>query len=451
MLKDNPRFYWSFNESSGLDDAVDHVRGQASARLVPVGDATRSAGYTPNLNNAATLDGVSDHFRANALGDHVMPGAWAIEMWVKAEGSGITPPGASGYRSNHLLNAGSAATNSNPAVVYDFGDDGVDNEVELFSSFSSGPGTPRTDGGPTINDTNWHHLVLTFYGNGAGFGVADRVDMAFDGVVTTVSRSAFSSGFNLNNALIVGASLATGANSFQGKMDELAIYDLSGLTEAQVAARTAAIAAHYGLASGGVATGLAFAQGATYTSSPAPAGGGGAYADPTNSKLTDGAIGSSQATGSAAWSSGLWAGWQWADPVITFDLGAPSTLDATFIHYLVGYSGGIHAPDAVLIQFSMDGTDFVSIPSILSMGFNDFDNGTGAGWARRSVVDLGGTAAQYVRFSFTNDAEWTFLGEIQFVLDNTTMIPEPATLGLLAAGLLALRRRRRAALARRRS
>ena len=56
--------------------------------------------------------------------------------------------------------------------------------------------------------------------------------------------------------------------------------------------------------------------------------------------------------------------------------------------------------------------------------------------------------SQYVRMTFANDMQWTFLGEVQFVQSEATGdIPEPACMAMLATALAALagyvRRRRR--------
>ena len=426
VLKDNPRFYWSLDESHGSADAAELVRGQANDKLVPYGHAQRGASAAPILGQAAKLDGSGDFFRAAGMSDAEMPGAWAVEMWVKADGS------LGGNRGDYLVNAYGTDSN-NPAFIYDFGDDGVANEIELYRG-------SRTDGGPTIDDNDWHHLVATFYGNGGGFGVAGRVDMAIDGVVTTVARGGFSSGFAVNTDLFIGAALSNGANAFEGMIDEVAFYDLSGLTEAEVAARTARIAGHHGLTSLRPVSALFYVEGATYQTVGAP--GGGAYGDPGQTKLTDGVIGSS-GSGGAGFASGEWVGWQWVDPVITLDLQEGMQLDSLLLDYTVAHRWGINAPDSVLVEFSLDGSDFTSIPSLLSEDFNDYDPwDTGypeTSWARRLVLGLNGTPARYVRLSFANDAEWTFLGEAQFV----QVVPEPATLSLLGLGGLALLRRRR--------
>ncbi len=418
MLKANPRFYWNFNEATPQGNAVDLVRGQANDELVAQSGARRKPGASPNLGSTAAFDG-ADHFAASALADGEMPGAWAVEMWLQADGS------LAGNRSDYLLNAGS----NNPALIYDFNyGDGDTDKIELFA------GNRTAGNGPSIDDNAWHHVVATFYGNGAGFGVADRVDFALDGVVLEdVGRNGFFSRFDLDTTLRIGAALSLGQDGFQGKIDEVALYDLSGLSEAQVAARTGQIAAHYDLRNEPAATALRYVDPEQISYTFSGSTGSGTYADASFTKLTDGVIGS---TGPAPWGSGEWVGWNSVDPVLTFDLDAVQPLDSVFIDYLVGNAAGVHAPDDVTIEFSLDGSDYASIDPIVSDAFNNFS--PGGGWNRRAIVDLEGTQAQFVRMTFANDQEWTFLGEVQFV------VPEP-TAGLLllsALGVGLLMRRR---------
>lgn len=416
MLKDNPRFYWSFNENGNTGDARDLVRGQTNDDLTAQGDAHRSASNGEALGYAAQLDGSGDYFYAANLDDTAMPGAWAMEMWVKADGS------LAGSRADYLVHVPSDARSNDPGFIYDFGDDNVDNEIELF-------GAGRTDDGPTIDDNDWHHVVATFYGNDSGFGVADRVDMAIDGTVTTVTREGFSSALGLNNGLFVGSANSV-ANFFDGQIDEVAFYDLSGLSETQVAARTQQIAGHYALASEPAETKLRYLDNVSYEIDPStPASN---YGAPFDERLTDGEIGSS---GANAWDQGVWVGWSNTDPVITFDLQRSAVLDSIFIDYL----GGQYTPDDVTVEFSVDGSDFSLLPSISSSDFNDFGPG---GQARRLILDANDTLARYARMSFATDDGWMFLGEMTFV----ERVPEPtsallATLGLL--GMLLVRRRRR--------
>jgi len=438
MLMDNPRFYWGFNEAGSTDNAVDLVRGQANDELVAYGDATRGVGASENLSLSARFDG-NDSFSAVDLGDHEMPGAWAIEFWMKAEGS------LAGSRGDYLVHAGgqlnSGPNTNNPAAIYDFGVGG-DNKLELYSAAG------RTAGnGPSINDNDWHHVVMTFFGNGAGFGVADRVDIGVDGgVMANIGRNGFSAGFELDEALRIGAAYANGTNGFQGQLDEVAFYDLSGMSEAQVAARTVQIAGHSSLASQSPDTTLAYIPGVTYQIDPSTPPGSGAYADPGQTKLVDGVIGS---TGASPWGSDEWVGWSYDDPIVTFDLQRTKTLDSLFLDYLVSHRVGIYAPDSVTAEFSLDGIDFASLPSIISTSLNDFDPTPTAftGWNRRLVLDLAGTAARYVRLTSANDMQWTFLGEAQFVETTTAgVIPEPFTFLIWAVGLLGLllvRRRRK--------
>jgi hypothetical protein len=458
-LSDNPTFYCNFNELSG--NAIDQVRKQVNDQLAPSGSSTRSASFAPALSSAATMTG-NGGFGANALADGQMSGAWAIEMWAKANGPQITPNGSSGFRSDYLLNAGGSDVNNggnNPGVIYDFDTGTGDNNFGLFS------GAGRTDnqvGAPKINNGNWHHYVWTFYGNGAGFGVADRVDIAVDGVVQTVPRGGFSSGFGLNNALVLGSAFANGTNGFEGQMDEVAFYDLSNMSTAQVAAKTQAIANHFNLADDSPATDkyLVDPSDISYSYAPTPA----VQPNPLNNrndplagtpgagKLINGVIASTN-TG-ANLSDGSTVGLNDPNgfngdngaphPGLTFNLGGVHNIDEIWIDYIGANSAaGVAAPDRVDVTFSNDGVNFGNLMSIAN--FNDTSSVPGMFFNRRLVADIGGVSAEFVRLNFFNNQEWTFLSEVQFVAQ---AVPEPGSLvlwtfcGAGALGVCVARRRR---------
>ena len=407
VLRDNPRFYWNFDEASG--PAADLVRGQANDHLSPSASATRVAhaemGSGLHLGRAASLDGASA-FAATALNDLQMPGPWAIEFWVQAQGAQITPAGSSGARNDYLLNFGGDGTTGgdNPSVYFDNSSAGADNKIELFRINRTGAN------GPSLDDTNWHHVVLAFYGNGTTIGVANRTDVVLDGVVAgNVADGNFSANMGLSGALTVGARFATGASGFEGRIDEVALYDLSGLSVSEVTSKVGTLAGHYALATtAAVDSPLQCIAPASYAYSTAP-GGNPAYEDAALAKLKDGVIGSTLAGNIG---SGERAGWNTVDPIITFDLGESYDLSSVLIDFDVSHAAGVHAPDSVTVEFSDNGATFGS--PVASTNFNDFGGSASVGWNRRQSIDVTGRTARYVRLTFANTDAWTFLSEVRF-------------------------------------
>lgn len=411
ILQQNPRFYWDFNEETGTGGIVELVRRQANDVLVPSGNATTVVGASANLGNAASFDGTADTaFRASSMQDGTMPGAWALEMWFRADT----------ISSSYMVTGGF----NNPGVIHAY----TDEHIELFS------GAGRTgSNGPVVGDNNWHHLVATFYGNGAGFGVADRVDFALDGVVLAdVGRGGFSSAFGLQDALTVGAD-AVRNNRFEGLIDQLALYDLSGLTEAQVAERTTQLATHFNLINMPPETSLQLLDRTqmSYTYETAPGDGLGNYDDPDQDKLTDGVIGSTETSPADI----DWVGFKDVNPKLTLDLGSVQSVDSIWIDYLAGGRNDIHAPTGLNVRVSLDGVEYGD--PLTFTGFNDA-GGTAYNWNRRLIADMEGVTAKYLELEFERGGEWTLLGEAQVV------IPEPSTGVMLLVGLgsfLLLRRR----------
>ena len=115
--------------------------------------------------------------------------------------------------------------------------DAAKNELQLF--YPTGP----THGGPVLADNDWHHVLFVFYGNTAlRFGVASRVDVVFDGQPGTINRDKFTSAIDLGGQLFVGAAGEDFSLPFHGRIDELAIYDLSHLSVEEIEARSTDIA-----------------------------------------------------------------------------------------------------------------------------------------------------------------------------------------------------------------
>jgi hypothetical protein len=237
VMLDEPYLYWNFDEFYG--NAIQQsplgtpTIGGAND-LGSVNGATRvnhaDVDGLPNLGRAADLNG-ANWFQVDSLsvsGRTSLNAPWAMEFWMQATGDN------SGNRADYLMNFGTNPDNS-PAFIYDFKPD----QLEIFG------GAVRTDNGPLITDGNWHHVFWVFYGDGTA-GVADRCEAWVDGVTAGNVRANYSRAIKLNERLLVGVALPDGANAFEGRLDEVAVYDLSGAGDAAaVSARVATmVSAH---------------------------------------------------------------------------------------------------------------------------------------------------------------------------------------------------------------
>ncbi len=232
VLADSPVLYWNFDEVDGnalqLAPITLPPPVNAQNELVPngAGRVEHSViGSGLQLGLAANFNG-GNFFEAAELSTSKgeLEGPWAVEFWMQPLGPN-TPD--DGDRQNYLINFGGAPDNS-PAFIYDFKPD----QLETF-----GGAAGRSDAGPTFNDSNWHHVMWVFYGDGIN-GVADRLECWLDGVASGNVRDTFSRGITVSSLLVVGAANTAHANGFQGRLDELAVYDLSDLPdEAAVTAK----------------------------------------------------------------------------------------------------------------------------------------------------------------------------------------------------------------------
>ncbi|MDB6038128.1 MAG: hypothetical protein JWM99_1969 [Verrucomicrobiales bacterium] len=235
VLADQPILYYSFDETDGnalqkapvtlpsidptKNDLIPALAGRVQHQVVD---------NTLFLGNAADFDGKSYFQSAQLDAGPALTGPWAVEFWMQSQGVNNSE------RQIYLMNFG----NNAPAFIYDFKPD----ELEIFA------GAPRTDLGPTVSDNNWHHVMWVFYGDGS-VGVADRVDAYLDGTAFPSVRNTFTHSLDITGGLIVGEAIP-GYNGLVGRLDELAVYDLSNLAgEAAVKAKVEQMVASHRAAS----------------------------------------------------------------------------------------------------------------------------------------------------------------------------------------------------------
>ena len=227
VLADNPLKYWTFDEDGGA--AIDQIGLLVQDDLSPRGNATRIASTTTpgglDLGSAAEFDGsIGTHFRAADLSGVEVGARWAVEMWVQVDNPNIP---------SYLFESGI----NDPAVIHGFvtGPDSNVNGLELFQ------GTRTDDAGPhTLADGQWHHVVI-------GNDTAGQHTMIIDnGTPQTFSGNSgpIMSQFALSNLGVGAIGRETNVvNGLDGRIDEFAIYDLSGA--ADFAAALGDIAGHY--------------------------------------------------------------------------------------------------------------------------------------------------------------------------------------------------------------
>lgn len=248
VTQDAPVLYWNFDEMTGPAIQQRPVSAKPVTTendLIPMGanrvsHADIGSGLT-KLGRAADYDGAT-YFQTDTLRTTkpTLPAPWAVEFWVQALGVNET----TGDRQDYLINFGPQGGDNAPAFIYDYKAD----QLEIFAG-------NRTDNGPTFNDNEWHHVLWVFYGDGS-VGVANRVDAWFDGTRVENIRNNFTRAINASSRVLVGAALVGGVGGFEGRLDEVAVYDLSGLAdEAAITAKvTAMVTGHRAAATGGAAS-----------------------------------------------------------------------------------------------------------------------------------------------------------------------------------------------------
>jgi hypothetical protein len=237
VLADAPRYYWNW-DGTGATEANAATSGATGGTLVGDTTATRATS-TGNHNYAglsfgtgASLSGVqtsrwyadATHGAAPSDGTY---GSYAIEFWVKLSATGA-----------QYLVEGNIDT---PSIIYGFSSHGL----EMYAGSVKG----RTQGTfSTLTTGAWHHVVVGYEAAAVSGLGSDRQFCIVDGNVAGKASSTGVQGrtFDATTSIAIGSTINAGSNTLNGMIDEVALYNLSGLAnDTAFQAKLSHLAGHY--------------------------------------------------------------------------------------------------------------------------------------------------------------------------------------------------------------
>jgi hypothetical protein len=219
VSNDLPVLYWDFDEAKG--NAIQQMPVPASPTtandLVPVLGAHRAVhatiGSGLNLGYCAEFNG-SDNFNAvtpnpSELG---LYNAFGIEFWIQGEGN-----------SSEACQTPVSFTDSGSITIYY--NNGGPGALDMFAV------SGRTGMNGVViptSDHNWHYVMYVFYGS---LRSSNLLDGYLDGVRIPNIPCTYNSFIPLNGPITVGDYHPAGGCGFNGRMDELALYDFSSFSD----------------------------------------------------------------------------------------------------------------------------------------------------------------------------------------------------------------------------
>jgi hypothetical protein len=219
VSNDGPILYWDFDETTGNAIQQMPVPGSPTTvnDLVPAGTAQRVShaliGSSLRLGYCAQFDG-NGNFNASLpnAGSPGLYGAYAVEFWAQVLGvsGGVNVP--LGFD-----NVGASAFYYNNGPYY--------NDLEFYAN----SGRSGFDSiAISTTDTNWHYVVYVFYGP---LRSTNLLDGYLDGVLTAPNNPNYTQFLSLLGPITVGDYHPAGGAGWIGRLDEVAIYDLSSFTD----------------------------------------------------------------------------------------------------------------------------------------------------------------------------------------------------------------------------
>jgi hypothetical protein len=206
VLADTPWLYYRCDEASG--SLADASGGSRSATVSPTGVTYAVAGaLAGDTDTAIQLDGSgSGGIRETSLNYGLVTGAFTVEVWFRRAALGHRDP---------VWQIADPATGVGPYLMID-----TDDILRLFGTCgAAGAGSGLTLTGPSIADTNWHHIVWVAKGShllvdgvlvasGGDFGVTYPVNWVGIGTAFTGSAIVAEAGAKIDEFALYRTALA---------------------------------------------------------------------------------------------------------------------------------------------------------------------------------------------------------------------------------------------------
>ncbi len=245
VLADNPAMYWSFdglNEDSSVPEMVAGITADCLAPTNATLAAHTDIASGLFLGSAGNLKQTkATFFAADLSPTEALPGAYAIEFWLRADNNLFA------YIAN--FGSGSPYPGDKPGVLRSWASASKTGAIDI-------EGTGKTLGSPAVTDGAWHHYALLVYGaSDSTWGVAPRTEIMIDGGTPVNITNTFTGKLNWQGPVAVGAAFGPGVGpaggatyNVNGYIDEFAIYDLNGKSVAQIEAFRGNLTDHFNIA-----------------------------------------------------------------------------------------------------------------------------------------------------------------------------------------------------------
>jgi hypothetical protein len=215
ILGDNPIAYYELDETSGTNAANSSTLGAAQ-------DAAHTGTITLGQTSAPAFLGTSYDFGGGYAAAAAIPNSldeWTMEAWInydssKTAKSTVLGNDQGGWNDDVIIGI-SPDSNQSGIPSGNFG-----------ISHQGNPGTTRNTPNAALTADVWHHVAIT------GSSSAGEIIVYIDGVQagiqdTLINGATFNGedGFGSSAHLTLGSWRSTGGETFDGLMDEVAIYD----------------------------------------------------------------------------------------------------------------------------------------------------------------------------------------------------------------------------------